>query len=72
MKLTATIFGILLLLPAVSLVGISCKGKSPAASERMVGIGTHRLQMCVEGKGTPTVVIEAGITDRMENWRPRN
>ena len=35
----------------------------------MISVGSHRLQIHQEGKGTPTVVIEAGITDRLENWR---
>jgi pimeloyl-ACP methyl ester carboxylesterase len=35
----------------------------------MVGVGSHRLLIRREGKGTPTVVIDAGITDRLESWR---
>ena len=35
----------------------------------MVNVGSHRLLAHLEGEGTPTVVIEAGITDHLENWR---
>ncbi len=70
MKRVATYIPRLTLLSAMCLVGVSCDGKSPASSERMISIGTHRLQIRTEGKGTPTVVIETGIMDRMENWGP--
>jgi pimeloyl-ACP methyl ester carboxylesterase len=36
----------------------------------MVSIGSHRLQMHLEGKGAPTVVIDAGITDQLDKLRP--
>lgn len=63
-----TIYARQSLLLAVYLIGISCEGKSPQPSDQMISIGTHRLQMRLEGKGTPTVVIDAGITDKLENW----
>ena len=43
--------------------------KSPPPSDQMVNIGTHRLQIHLEGKGTPTVVIDAGITDQLDKLR---
>jgi pimeloyl-ACP methyl ester carboxylesterase len=58
-----------LVLLVVCLVGLSCEGEGPAAADEMVSVGTHRLLMHREGQGTPTVVIEAGITDHLENWR---
>jgi pimeloyl-ACP methyl ester carboxylesterase len=70
MERTMTIFGMQLLLVAACFVGVSCEGNGPPPSDQMISIGTHRLQIRTEGKGTPTVVIEAGITDLMENWRP--
>jgi len=59
-----------LLLLVICLIGISCERESPPLPDLLINIGSHRLQMHLEGKGTPTVVIEAGITDQMENWRP--
>jgi pimeloyl-ACP methyl ester carboxylesterase len=35
----------------------------------MISIGSHRLQTHMEGKGTPTVVIDAGFADQMDRWR---
>jgi pimeloyl-ACP methyl ester carboxylesterase len=45
-------------------------GEKPFVSERMVSVGTHRLQMCLAGEGSPVVVIDAGITDGIEKLRP--
>lgn len=70
MERIVTIIGGLLLLLVISLIGISCERESPPPSEQMISIGSHRLQVSIAGKGAPTVVIEAGITDQMENWRP--
>jgi pimeloyl-ACP methyl ester carboxylesterase len=36
----------------------------------MISIGSHRLQIHLEGKGDPTVVIDAGITDQLDKLRP--
>lgn len=58
------------LMLTIYLVGVSCEGKSSRPSDQMISIGSHRLQMRMEGKGTPTVVIDAGITDKLENWWP--
>ena len=70
MERTVTIFARHSILLAVYLVGIICEGKSPQPSDQMISIGTHRLQMRKEGKGIPTVVIDAGITDKLESWWP--
>ncbi len=66
----AIIMARLSLLLAACLVGASCERESPPFSDQMISIGSHRLQIRMEGEGTPTVVIEAGITDQMENWGP--
>ena len=64
------------ILLAACLILASCKGESrqPAASvqptDAMINIGTHSLQMHREGRGTPAVVIEAGITDGIDKLRP--
>jgi pimeloyl-ACP methyl ester carboxylesterase len=61
---------------AVCLILASCKGESrpPAESappvDAMINIGTHSLQMHREGKGTPAIVIDAGITDGIDKLRP--
>ncbi len=39
-------------------------------SDQMISIGSHRLQIHLEGKGDPTVVIDAGITDQLDKLRP--
>jgi pimeloyl-ACP methyl ester carboxylesterase len=36
----------------------------------MISIGSHRLQIHSEGKGTPAVVIDAGLADQFEKLRP--
>ena len=48
----------------------SCVRESVPSSDQIVNIGSHRLQMHREGKGAPTVVIDAGITDQLEKLRP--
>lgn len=47
-----------------------CLGACRAGPARMVDIGTHRLQMRQDGKGTPAVVIDAGLADQMDKLRP--
>lgn len=39
-------------------------------TERLVDVGTHRLQVRVEGTGFPTVVIDAGLGDGSDKLRP--
>jgi pimeloyl-ACP methyl ester carboxylesterase len=69
MERIVTIIGRLLLLLVISLIGISCEREIPPPSDQMISIGSHRLQVSIAGKGIPTVVIDAGITDKLENWR---
>lgn len=46
-------------------------GRSAAPpAERLVDLGTHRLQIRVEGVGFPTVVIDAGLGDGIDKLRP--
>ena len=40
------------------------------SADRLVDVGTHKLQAHVEGKGTPTVVIDAGLGDQLDKLRP--
>jgi pimeloyl-ACP methyl ester carboxylesterase len=58
------------ILAAVCLVLACCARERPAPSERMVDIGTHRLQVRCLGSGTPAVVIDAGIGDSLDKLRP--
>jgi pimeloyl-ACP methyl ester carboxylesterase len=51
-------------------IAVSCVRESRPGSDRMVRIGSHRLEMHLEGKGSPTVVIDAGITDQLDKLRP--
>lgn len=58
---------------ALIAAGISlafCGGQAPAPSERLVDIGTHRLQMRSAGQGSPVIVIDAGITDGIDKLKP--
>jgi len=41
-----------------------------AHSDQMISIGSHQLQIHLEGKGAPTVVIDAGIADQLDKLRP--
>ena len=69
MKRTVAVMGRLSLLLVACLIGLSCERENPSPTDQMISVGSHDLQIHREGKGTPTVVIEAGITDRLENWR---
>ena len=42
---------------------------SETSISQMISIGSHRLQIHLEGKGTPTVVIDAGLGDGIDKWR---
>ena len=48
----------------------SCKRESQGPSDRMIDLGTHRLQVRIEGEGNPVVVIDAGISDSLEKLKP--
>jgi pimeloyl-ACP methyl ester carboxylesterase len=39
-------------------------------SDQIIPVGTHRLEMHIEGKGAPIVVIDSGIGDQMDKLRP--
>jgi pimeloyl-ACP methyl ester carboxylesterase len=58
------------ILLAACMVLASCGGGSAQPSDRMINIGTHSLQMHRVGRGTPVVVIDAGITDGIDKLRP--
>ena len=62
-----TIMRKLSILFATCLIFASCVR---AHSDQMIGIGSHRLQIHLDGKGAPTVVIDAGITDHLDKLRP--
>ncbi len=49
---------------------VTCMGESQASSDRMVKIGSHRLQIHQEGNGSPTIVIDAGVGDQLEKLKP--
>ncbi len=52
------------------LVLASCTHSQSGPADRRIPVGSHHLEMHTEGEGTPVVVIETGVTDPMENWRP--
>jgi pimeloyl-ACP methyl ester carboxylesterase len=55
---------------ATCLVAASTVCGSSLASDQMISVGQHRLQIHLEGTGTPTVVIDAGLGEGIERWRP--
>ncbi|HEC61856.1 MAG TPA: alpha/beta hydrolase [bacterium] len=52
------------------LILASCQPKSSPPSDQMISTGSHRLQIYIEGKRIPTVVIDAGIADQLDKLRP--
>jgi pimeloyl-ACP methyl ester carboxylesterase len=48
----------------------ACKVPSQGPFDRMIDLGTHRLQVHIEGIGVPAVVIDAGISDSLEKLKP--
>lgn len=52
------------------MVFVSCGRESSAPSDQMIGIGTQRLQIHRQGKGTPVVVIDAGLSDQLDKLKP--
>jgi pimeloyl-ACP methyl ester carboxylesterase len=57
-----------LLFVACSMLAPCVREASPP-SDQLISIGSHRLQIHLEGKETPTVVIDTGIADQLDNWR---
>jgi pimeloyl-ACP methyl ester carboxylesterase len=55
---------------ATCLTVASCAGTKVRPSAEMISIGSHRLQIHREGSGMPTVVIDAGLADQLDKWRP--
>jgi pimeloyl-ACP methyl ester carboxylesterase len=55
---------------AVCLFAGSCGSEKRQPSERLLNLGSHRLEMRVEGKGVPAIVIDAGITDGLDKLTP--
>ena len=65
-----TIIRKLAILFAACLTLASCVLKSSPSSDQIISIGSHRLQIHIEGKGAPTVVIDAGLGEGIEKLRP--
>jgi pimeloyl-ACP methyl ester carboxylesterase len=59
-----------ILLAAATWLMVACAPADSSPADQMVSIGTHRLQLHTAGTGTPVVVLDAGITDRMDKLRP--
>ena len=55
---------------AACLIVASCVREGRPSSDQIVDIGTHRLQMHLEGKGVPTVIIDAGLGDQLDKLKP--
>lgn len=59
-----------MILMAVCLALAAFAQEAPSISDPLVDIGTHRLQVHSEGEGTPVIVIDSGIGDRLDKLRP--
>ncbi len=46
----------------------ACAAGDRLPSGGLIDIGTHRLEMRLEGEGSPVVVIDAGLADTMEKF----
>lgn len=58
------------ILLAACVILASSAGASAQPPDEMISVRTHRLQMHREGKGTPAVVFDAGITDQFDKLEP--
>lgn len=67
MEGTVTTMRKLVILFAACLILTSCVR---AHSDQMISIGSHRLQIHIDGEGAPTVVIDTGIADQLDKLRP--
>ncbi len=65
-----TIIRMLAIFFAACMILASCMCESSSSYVQMISIGSHRLQIHLEGKGAPVVVIDAGITDQLDKLRP--
>jgi pimeloyl-ACP methyl ester carboxylesterase len=59
---------LIVFLAAIAVVA-SCTRENSLISDRMISVGSHHLQMRILGKGTPAVVIDAGIGDQLDKLR---
>lgn len=56
---------------AACAVFAACGGDdSSSPRDRLIDIGTHSLEMRIEGAGFPVVVIDAGISDTLDKLKP--
>ncbi len=51
---------------AAAALCFSCARAERPAVDRLVSIGSHRLEMRVEGKGSPVVVLDSGLSDAID------
>jgi pimeloyl-ACP methyl ester carboxylesterase len=49
---------------------MSSSGGSGEHSDQLISVGSHRLQVHVEGKGTPPIILEAGLGDTLDRLQP--
>ena len=52
------------------LIMASCGSDMRPSADQLISIGSHRLEIHIEGQGAPVVVIDAGITDTIDKLRP--
>jgi len=56
----------LLILVASGVALVACGARGSHASESLVDVGGHRLEVRIEGEGSPAIVLESGIADGMD------
>jgi hypothetical protein len=58
-----------IVLQSTGLAGVS-SSRGDLSRGGMIDIGSHRLEVRIEGKGAPAVVIDAGVTDQLDKLIP--
>ena len=49
---------------------LSCSRRDTRSADPLIDLGTHRLQVHSEGRGSPVIVLEAGLTDGIDKLQP--
>ena len=60
---------IIAFLLTAGMVAAALETQKPGTSDQTIPIGTHRLQIHCEGRGSPTVILDAGLGDPMEKLK---
>jgi pimeloyl-ACP methyl ester carboxylesterase len=58
------------MMSAVAAILASCAAGDPEPAERLISVGSHRLEVRIVGNGVPAVVFDSGIADPLGNLKP--